>query len=274
MKRTTIITISMVVVLTGVLIFFLIFSMDSLVTMAVEKYGSQALDADVTLKKTQISLKSGKGTLTGLKVGNPKGFETESAFELGEISLTIDAPTITKGTVVIKEILIAAPQITYEIGPDGSNLDALQRNATSKAGGTSEASSDSAPKDSGTKKSGTKESGKKLIIESLIIRDGKVNVSAAGLQGKKMTADLPMVRMADIGKSGGGATPEEVVKKLIDALNQAAGGAVKSLGIGKVVDEVEGVVKGAKEALETGDPAEIEKKAGEIGNAVKGLFGK
>jgi hypothetical protein len=269
MKRTTIITISMVVVLTGVLIFFLIFSMDSLVTMAVEKYGSQALDADVTLKKTQISLKSGKGTLTGLKVGNPKGFETESAFELGEISLTIDAPTITKGTVVIKEILIAAPQVTYEIGPDGSNLDALQRNATSKSGGSSDAPDDSPPADGGTKKSG-----KKLIIESLIIKDGKVNVSAVGLQGKKMTADLPTVRMADIGKSGGGATPEQVIKKLIDALNKAAGGAVKNLGIGKVVDEVEGVVKGAKEALETGDPAEIGKKAEEIGDAVKGLFGK
>jgi hypothetical protein len=269
MKRTTIITISMVVVLTGVLIFFLIFSMDSLVTMAVEKYGSQALDADVTLKKTQISLKSGKGTLTGLKVGNPKGFETESAFELGEISLTIDASTITKDTVVIKEILIVAPKVTYEIGPDGSNLDALQRNAASKAGGGSEAPGDSAPADGGTKKGG-----KKLIIESLIIRDGKVNVSAVGLQGKKMTADLPMVRMANIGKSGGGATPEEVIKKLIDALNQAAGGAVKNLGIGKVVDEVEGVVKGAKEMLETGDPVEIEKKAEEIGDAVKGLFGK
>lgn len=269
MKRTTIITISMVVVLTGVLIFFLIFSMDSLVTMAVEKYGSQALDAEVTLKKTQISLKSGKGTLTGLKVGNPKGFETESAFELGEVSLTIDAQTITKGTVVIKEILIAAPKVTYELGPDGSNLDALQRNATSKAGGGSEESGDSAPAGGGSKKSG-----KKLIIESLIIQDGKVNVSAVGLKGKKMTVDLPTVRMANIGKSGGGATPEEVIKKLIDALNQAAGGAVKNLGLGKVVDEVEGVVKGAKEMLETGDPVEIEKKAEEIGDAVKGLFGK
>ena len=218
MKRTTIVTISMVVILTGVLIFFLVFSMDSLVTMAVEKYGSQALDAEVTLKKTQISLKSGKGTLTGLKVGNPKGFETESAFELGEISLTIDATTITKGTVVIKEILIVAPKVTYEMGPDGSNLDALQRNAT-KAGGGSEASGDSAPQGGG------KPGGKKLIIESLIIRDGKVNVSAVGLKGKTMTVDLPMVRMANIGKSGGGATPGEVVKKLIDALNQAAGGA-------------------------------------------------
>jgi len=108
MKRTTWVTISMVVVLTGVLIFFLIFSMDSLVTMAVEKYGSAALQTDVTLDKTQISLKSGKGTLRGLRVGNPKGFETETAFQLDEISMTIEARTITKGTVVIKEIIIMA----------------------------------------------------------------------------------------------------------------------------------------------------------------------
>ncbi len=267
MKRTTWVTISMVVVLTGVLIFFLIFSMDSLVTMAVEKYGSAALEAEVTLDKTEISLKSGKGTLRGLKVGNPKGFETESAFQLGEISMTIDAKTITKGTVVIKEIIIAAPQVTYELGAEGSNLDALQKNAT-KGGNGSGAGGGDQPAN------GTKAKGKKLIIESLVIRDGKVNVSAMGLQGKKMTVDLPAVRMANIGKSEGGATPGEVVKKLIDAFNKAAGGAVKDLGLGKVVDEVEGAVKGAKEALESADPKQIEKKAEEIGDAVKGLFGK
>lgn len=269
MKRTTWVTISMVVVLTGVLIFFLIFSMDSLVTMAVEKYGSAALQTEVTLDKTQISLKSGKGTLRGLRVGNPKGFETKTAFQLGEISMTIDAKTITKGTVVIKEIVIAAPQVTYELGPDGSNLDALQRNATGgKDSGGAGAGGEAQPAN------GAKKGGKKLIIESLIIRDGKVNVSAVGLQGKTMTVDLPTVRMANIGKADGGATPGEVVKQLIDALNKATGGAVKDLGLGKVVEEVEGVVKGAKEALEKGDPEEIQKKAEEIGDAVKGLFGK
>ena len=270
MKRTTFVTLSMVVVLTGVLIFFLIFSMDSLVTMAVEKYGSAALQSEVTLDKTQISLKSGKGTLSGLKVGNPKGFETDAAFQLGEVSMTIDAKTITKGTVVIKEILIKAPEVTYEHGPEGSNLDALQRNATRNvSGGSGKGAGGEAPPSNGAK-----EKGKKFIIESLVIRDGKVNVSVVGLQGKKMTVDLPAVRMANIGKSEGGATPGEVIKKLIDALNTAAGGAVKNLDLGKAIGEVEGVVKGAKEALETGDPKEIEKKAEEIGDAVKGLFGK
>lgn len=269
MKRTTLVTISMVVVLTGVLIFFLIFSMDSLVTMAVEKYGSAALQTDVTLDKTEISLKSGKGTMKGLKVGNPKGFETDSAFKLGEISLTIDATTITKGTVIIKEILIAAPEVTYELGSKGSNLDVLQRNATSgKSSGGGDSAGGAQPP------GGTKEKGKKLIIESLIIRDGTVNVSAVALQGKKMTVDLPAVKMANIGKSEGGATPAQVIKKLMDAFNKAAGGAVKNLGLGKVVEEVEGVVKGAKEALESADPEQIEKKAGELGDAVKGIFGK
>ena len=267
MKRTTLVTISMVVVLTGVLIFFLIFSMDSLVTMAVEKYGSATLQTKVTLDKTKISLKSGKGTLKELRVGNPKGFETETAFQLGEISMTLDARTITKGTVIIKEVIISAPQITYELGPEGSNLDALQRNATRKSSGGAETNGDAKPVN------GAKKKGKKFIIESLIIRDGKVNVSAAGLQGKKMTVDLPAVRMANIGKSEGGATPGEVVKQLIEAFNKATGGAVKNLGLGKVVEEVEGVVKGAKEALEKGDPEQIEKQAKEIGNAVKGLFG-
>ncbi|VAX30889.1 hypothetical protein MNBD_NITROSPINAE05-1048 [hydrothermal vent metagenome] len=266
MKRTTVVTLIMVAALTAVMIFFLLFSMDSLVTMAIEKYGSQALGADVTLKKTEISLKSGKGTLTGLQVANPKGFESESAFELGEISLTIDAPTITKGTVVIKEILIVAPNVTYEIGPEGSNLDVLQKNAAGKGGGSG---GGDAPQGGGTSKGG-----KKLIIESLVIRGGKVNVSAMGLQGQKMTVDMPTVRMANIGKNEGGVTPGEVVKKLIDAFNQAVGGAVKNLDLGKVADEVEGVVKGAKDVLESGDPEKIQEKAEELGNAVKGLFGK
>ena len=63
MKRSIWVTLAMVVVLTGFMVVFLLFSMDSLVTMAIEKYGSEALDAKVTLDETKISATSGKGTL-------------------------------------------------------------------------------------------------------------------------------------------------------------------------------------------------------------------
>jgi hypothetical protein len=268
MKRSTWVTIAMVVVLTGFLVVFLLFSMDSLVTMAVEKYGSEALQAKVTLDQTKISATSGKGTLKGLKVGNPKGFQTDSAFELGEISLQLDVRSITKDTVIIKEIIIAAPEITYEVGTDGSNLDALQKNVAGQAGGSQGKSSDA------DKPSKPGKNGKKLIIDSLIIRDGLINVSAVGLQGKKMSVKLPKVQLSGIGRDKGGATPAEVIKKLIDAINASAGGAVKTLGIGKVLENVEGMAEGAKEALEKGGSEMIEKKAGDLGDAMKGLLGK
>lgn len=267
MKRSITVTIAMVVVLTGLLIFFLIFSMDSLITMAVEKFGSEALQAEVTLQKTDISARTGKGTLRGLKVGNPKGFETESAFELGEISVAVDVKTIPGDTVVIKEIVIGAPQITYEMGAGGSNLDALQRNASAATGGGGKGSDSKEPAAPGGK-------GKKMVIEKLVIQNGKINVSAVGLKGQKMTVDLPRVQLTNIGKDKGGATPAEVAKKLINAINAAAGGAVKGLDLGKIVGDVEGVAKGAKEALEKGATDMVGEKAGELGNAMKGLLGK
>ena len=267
MKRSLWVTIVMVVVLTGFLAVFLLFSMDSLVTMAVEKYGSEALQAEVTLDETKISATSGKGTLRGLKVGNPKGFESDSAFRLGEVSMTLDVGSITKDTVLIKEILIAGPEITYEIGANGSNLDALQKNVAKQTGGGKGKSSDA------EKPARSDEGGKKLIIDSLIIKDGKVNVSAVGLKGQKMSVKLPKVQLAGIGRDKGGASPAEVIKKLMDAINAAAGGAVKTLDLGKVLENIEGVAE-TKKLLEKGGSDLIEKNAEGIGNAVKGLLGK
>ncbi|GJL78654.1 MAG: hypothetical protein NPINA01_16430 [Nitrospinaceae bacterium] len=267
MKRSMWVTVAMVVVLTGFLAIFLLFSMDSLVTMAVEKYGSDALQAEVTLDETKISATSGKGTLRGLKVGNPKGFESDSAFRLGEVSMTLDVGTITKDTVLIKEILIAGPDITYEIGATGSNLDALQKNVAQQAGGGGEKSSDE------EKPSSSNKNGKKLIIDSLIIRDGKINVSAVGLKGKKLSVKLPRVQLSGIGRDKGGASPAEVIKKLMVAVNAAAEGSVRTLDLGKVLENVEGAAE-VKELLEKGGSDILEKNAKGLGNAVKGLMGK
>jgi hypothetical protein len=65
----------------------------------------------VRLNEAAVSANSGQGTLRGLSVGNPKGFKTPTAFELDEISLTLDIGRITSDPIVIKEILgVAAPR--------------------------------------------------------------------------------------------------------------------------------------------------------------------
>ena len=142
MKRPVKIGIGIVAALAVVVVaavVFLFASLDSLVEAAIEEIGSEATQASVRLDEAEISPTSGAGALRGLTVGNPKGFKTKSAFELGEVSIKLDIGTVTEDTIVIKEIVIDGPQVTYEIGPDGTNIDAIKKNVNAFAGGEKQA---------------------------------------------------------------------------------------------------------------------------------------
>ena len=108
------VTATLIVVIAGASI-FLLSNLDGLIKEAVERVGSEATQAKVSLNEVSISIKSGSGSLRGLKVANPKGFKTPSAFELGGISITLDIASIGQDPIVIKEITITKPQVTYEL---------------------------------------------------------------------------------------------------------------------------------------------------------------
>jgi hypothetical protein len=259
--RNILIGIGVLVVAVIAIITFVFSSLDGLIQEAVEKYGSEITKAQVQLAAVNIDISSGKGGLSGLKVGNPKGFETPSAFNLGEISITIDTGSVTEDPVVIKEIVIAAPEVTYELGSGGSNISAIQKNvdaymAQFASGGGS------AKQDSGE--------GPKLVIENLYVRGGKVNVSATLLKGKTMSAGLPDIHLKDIGKDKGGATPSEVAEKILSALNDSATKAASSIGIGKTLDSLKQKMSGATEGV---SKAIGEATTGEVGKKLKGLLG-
>ena len=256
-----------------IVVVFFLSNLGSVITKAVEVFGSEVLQTEVSLMETEISPTSGKGTMRGLKVGNPKGFETASAMEFSEVILGLDVATLTKSTVVVNEIVIDAPQFTYELGSDGSNIDAIKRNIDTSMGsanGGSSASKPESPKsDSGD--------GKKLIIEKFILRDAKVNVSAVGLGGKTLTVSIPTIQLNDIGKDKGGASPGEVAKKIFDSINQEIGKAVSGLGLGKAKDVVEGVASDLKENLGeevAGSTEALGDGAKKLGDSVKGIFGE
>jgi len=108
MKRGIIIGVVAVVAVLGIGVFVLYSSLGDLIKAAIERVGSEATQASVTLDGVDLDATSGKGALRGFKVGNPKGFETPAAFTLGSVSLHVDAGTVTSDPVVIKEIVIAA----------------------------------------------------------------------------------------------------------------------------------------------------------------------
>ena len=256
-----------IVIIVVAAVFFLLSSIDSLIETAVETYGSEATKATVQLDDVEVSPTSGQGVMRGLFVGNPAGFETASAFKLGAISVRLDVGTLTEDTIVINEVIIDKPEVTYEIGAGGSNIDALKRNVNAYAGTERKGAA-------GKKADGA---GPKLIITKLRITAGVVNVSAAFLKGKKMSAPLPTIELNDIGKKEGGASPGEVIEQVIERVSQSVGKSVATLNLGDVIG---GAGKGAREALDKatagteGAKEAIKKGTGEIGDALKGLMPK
>jgi hypothetical protein len=266
-----IVLIAVVVVVLGAVgaLLFVLSSLDDLIQEAVQTYGSEITQAKVSLAEVDIDLTSGRGSLRGLSIGNPAGFDTPSAFELGAISITIDTGTVTDDTIVITEIVIEAPVITYELGANGSNIDAIQRNVEAymaRFGGGGTATDD----DDGE--------GPKLIIDDLYIRGGEIKVSAGFLAGKTLGTALPDIHLEDIGRSDGGASPAEIAEQIISAITDGTTSAISGLGLEQMMGDagemIEGIAEGAGELLESvtgGDGVGLAGVTAGAGEAVEGM---
>ena len=268
----------------GVLVFI-----DPLAKAAIEGLGSKTTGTRVTLAQVDIRPLTGTGTLRGLRIANPDGFKTESAVRVGEIRIAIDSSSITGDLVVIREILIDAPKITYELGSDGSNFDAIQKNIVRFMSGAAGAGGDSAQTAAGKEEAGKEDAGgKKLMIATFVIQGGKIDVSASGLAGSNLTVALPRIHINNIGRNKGGASPGAVAQKVFAEITGKVKGAVLPLGIGGALGAVEKRVKGLTEAVGKGAEGVTEtvkegiegagkaigKGVESIGGALKGLFGK
>lgn len=267
MKRGLIIG-SSLLVLAAIAVFLLFSTLDTLITEAVIKVGSEVTQTRVSLDKTEISAISGKGTLYGLKIGNPENFESESLFELDEISLTLDVTTLTDPTIVIKEIVIAAPEVTYERRANTSNFDVIQKNADAYMNKMDKGSSDS---------KGQKSSEVKLIVERLYIRDAKVKVIAPDISEEPMTVKLATLELIDIGKAKGGGSPAELIQEILGAIRQNVVKSLMIIDLGEGQEILRGTASEIREQMEKGIEGtreSLEEKGESIGDSIADIFKK
>ena len=266
MIKKLLIGLAVLVVVAAVGIYFLVSNLDGLIKTALEDYGSQATQTSVKVSSVKLSLTSGEGAISGISIGNPKGYATTQAFGLGTVSMKVDTGSVTKNPVVIKEIVIDRPQITYEMAADGSsNLQAIQKNvnayAAKMSGGQGQKPAAS-----------SKEPERKLIIENLYVRNGQIAASHAALQGKKIDTGLPTIHLTNIGKSKGGASPAEVANEVIGAISQQAS-KVATVDLNKTLDSLKGSLGGAVGGA-LGGAGSGSGSGGGVGDQLRGLMGK
>lgn len=202
-----------------------------LIKAGIEKFGPDMTQAQVHVGRVSISPSDGRGALSGLLLGNPKGLKTPHALKANHIEVTIEPATLADEVVLIHKILIDAPEINYEKGDNGSNFDAIQHNVEQYLGTNKD-------------KKNSSSDGQKMIIESLVIRGTKVNYNGM------LDLSLPDIELRNIGKKSGGATSGQVVVAIIAKLNsELAIALAKSAAIGAVGGVAIGIGIGIKSLL-------------------------
>lgn len=237
----------LVLIVAGVVVLYM--SLNSIIRSAVETYGPEVTKTEVKLGGVNISPFTGSARLSNLLIGNPKGYKAPSAFKLGALRMAVDVGSLRSDKVVIRDIVISAPEITYEPGPGGNNLKVIQNNAQAFTGG-GEKKAEGAPAQGGETK---------VVIDRLRVEKPKLNVNVPQLEGEPLVLELPDIEMKDIGKKGDGASFSEVVELIMKDVNNKTATAVTNIDWKGLAEKT---LKKEGEGIEG------------VGKSIKGLFGK
>jgi len=273
MKKWLKITLLVVVVVVIVAVSLLAVALDGAVKTAVVTVLPQITGTDVKLDKVSISMLSGKGELSGFIIGNPEGYKTKDAFELGKVRVDVDLASLLSDTIVIQEIYIDAPNITYEAGFP-SNIGKIQENVE-EFSGPKEEKPEEEPEEKPAKP------GKKIQINHFLLENGTISLSAKILGGQTATVPLPKIEMHDIGKETDGASvaevAEEVFSEVTGSVTEVATEALKmgkellNKGVGAVTEGAADAIEGGKEAIGEGADAVKEGAEGAVEEGKKAV---
>lgn len=234
MLKKIIISLLVLLILCAATLFFAgSFLVNKAVHTGIETIGPHVTQTSVSLDDVNISALSGKGSLSGLKVGNPEGFKNEFILELGQIEVELRTSSLLSDKIIIEKVHIQNPAISYEKTLTSSNLDQLLKNIEAFTGTEEKKDTDSA-------------SGKKVVIRELLIEGGTIY---AGTFGAGVRMPMPTIRMENVGEQDDGQTPAQVIQLVLTEVFKSSGSAVS--GASEFLKESgKGLLDGSKKATD------------------------
>lgn len=245
MKFLKLAVLGLVVLLIGVY-FVVAYALGSVVKAGVNNFGPKLTQTKVELAGANLSPLTGSGTLSGLAVGNPKGWSEGNAFFLGQVHVDVEPFSVFGDHIVINEIIIDQPEFAYETKIISSNIKDLLKNIEQFTG-------------SGGRTAETKD-GKpvKFVVKKFRMTNAKATL---GTSVAALPVPLPPLSLDDVGVAEGGITADQLAGVIMkNVLGSIVSGTANALG------QV-GSTSGAAAVEKTKEAA---KKAGE---SIKKLFG-
>jgi len=224
--KKIILVIVILLIACGVMLFM---NLDSAAKAIIEAAGSKAVGTQVRVGSFDVSFASRAANMSSLSVANPKGFSSDYLLKTQKISVTLG--DVSTKLVIIKEVVVDGMSVNYELGQQGTNLDALQSNI--RSGGGKEAPA----------QAGATSNSPEVVIETLRITNAKVTPSVGAIQKQ---ISLPDIVLTNIGSKSNPATPVQVASQVIAKVLTVSTTAVMQSGFGAPVDTIQ---KGIKSLL-------------------------
>ena len=231
MIKKTLISVVFLLLLAGGGLFFYL---DSIVKSGIEVVGSNLLGTAVTVDSVSLSPLSGQGSISGLRVENPEGFESQYAFELDSVLVSIDVNSVFTDAAEIESIVIMQPVITYETKIASDNIRTLLDNLDEGDAPSSDPETED-------------DSAQQIIIREFRMVGSQLNFVSALVSAPITLADI---EIRDIGAEGGSASAANAVRVVLQELVASILNSDDLPGLDGLRESVEGRIQDGAQRVE------------------------
>ena len=227
--------------------------LEPMVKGVVHKFGTQIVGTEVNLAGFSLHPLDGELEINGFTVANPEGYEAPNLLSLGNIFVKVDPKSVLSDTIVVEEVRILKPELTYEMPNfSTSNVQQLQENVARNTAKSGEAK----PVEAKAEEPAATESApaKKVIIRKVTVAGGSLSAMTP-LQKNTgaLTLEMPAIELTNIGDESKSMSISESVTVIFNKiLFNATSVVTKALGnvsdmaqkaANKAVDQVKDSVK-------------------------------
>ena len=183
---------------------------DLLIKKTVESVGPKMTGTTFTLDRVTVRMLKGSGKLTGLTIGNPKGYTSDFALKIDEALLDVHPGTVFKEKLVVDSIQVVGPEISFEGGQSENNLKEIGRNIAEFIGSMEE----------------REKLDRRLQVNHFLLEDARVHLRINFLGKRTITLSAPRIELHDLGKGPEGLTSAELTELIIGKINETVGAMV------------------------------------------------
>jgi len=224
LKKILIIAAIGVVALLVIVLVIVGFFLGDIVKAGMETVGPKVTQVSITVDKVGVSVFTGSASVKNLVVGSPEGYKAPQVISVGEASVAVNPLSVLSDKIVVREVHVISPEITFEGNPltSNNNLSKIMDNVNqfTQSGGAPATNAPAAP--------ASNKPAKKLEVDDFLISGAKVHYGS-------LTLPLPDIHLTDLGKGDNGITAADLTKQVLSQVTSATLKAVaeSATSIGK-----------------------------------------